>query len=67
MSTGQVTTLFVEPSNGFMAWMGYAAKMNHPFGMCLNPHENCLYVSDFTNHKIIKVAMNGIDFTLFHC
>jgi hypothetical protein len=58
--TGQVTTL-AGSSNGFQDGIGSNAKLNRLIGMCLNPHDNCLYVSDFANHKIRKVTMNGID------
>jgi sugar lactone lactonase YvrE len=57
--TGQVTTL-AGSSEGFEDGIGSIAKMNFPTGMCFNPHDNCLYVSDTNNHRIRKVTMNGI-------
>jgi hypothetical protein len=62
--TGQVTTL-AGSSNGFQDGIGFDAKMNNPIGMCLNPHDNCLYVSDHDNNKIRKVTMNGIFYPHF--
>jgi hypothetical protein len=54
-----VTTL-AGSSNGFQDGIGSDAKMNNPYGICLNLHDNCLYVSDFNNNKIRKVTINGI-------
>jgi hypothetical protein len=65
MLTGQVATL-AGSSEGFLDGMGFDAKLNCPVGMCLNLHDNCLYVSDSANHKIRKVTMNGIDFSPSH-
>jgi hypothetical protein len=57
--TGQVTTIagYDKRSQG---GIGSNAKMNGPVGMCFNPHDNCLYISDMSNNKIRKVSMNGI-------
>jgi hypothetical protein len=61
--TGQVTTL-AGSSKEFKDGIGSDAKLSGPIGMCLNPHDNCLYVSDFS-HKIKKVTMKGIFYHLF--
>jgi hypothetical protein len=58
ISTGKITTL-AGSSHGFKDAIGSGAKMDCPFGMCLNPLDNCLYVADSQNHKIRKVTMNG--------
>jgi hypothetical protein len=63
--TDQVTTL-AESSKGFQDGIGSNATMNGPLVMCLNPHDNCLYVSDHFNNKIRKVTTNGIDFNTSH-
>jgi hypothetical protein len=62
--TGQVTTL-AGSDKGFQDGIGSNAKMNGPVGMCFNPHDNCLYVSDNGNNKIRKVTMNGIFYLHF--
>jgi hypothetical protein len=53
-----VTTL-AGSDQGFQDGIGSDAKIHHPFGMCLHPLYNCLYVSDWFNNKIRKVIMNG--------
>jgi hypothetical protein len=42
--TDQVT--LAGSSVGFQDGIGSNAKMKYPHGMCLNPHDNCLYVCD---------------------
>jgi hypothetical protein len=63
MLPGQVTTL-AGSYRGFQDGIGSNAKMNGLIGMCFNPHDNCLYVSDY-NNKIRKVTMYGIFYHLF--
>jgi hypothetical protein len=58
--TGQVTTI-AGSSKGIQDGFGSNVQMKNPFGVCLNPYDNCLYVSDSGNHKIIKVTLNGIE------
>jgi hypothetical protein len=36
------------------------AQFNQPWGMCLSPHDGCLYVCDHANQAIRKVTMQGI-------
>jgi hypothetical protein len=39
---------------------GLNACFFNPWGMCLNPHDECLYICDFRNHAIRKLTMQGI-------
>jgi hypothetical protein len=53
--TDKVITL-AGCSRGFRDGIGLTAKLNHPLGIFLNTHDNCLYVSDCDN----QVTMNGM-------
>jgi hypothetical protein len=39
---------------------GLNASFKYPWGMCLNPHDECLYICDSYNHAIRKLTMQGI-------
>jgi len=38
---------------------GSNACFNSPFGICFNPRDECLYVTDRINHKLKKISMQG--------
>jgi hypothetical protein len=38
---------------------GLDAHFRHPIDLCLNPHDSCLYVSDYGNSAIKKVTLQG--------
>ena len=47
---------------GFSNGKGKEARFFHPYGICLNPNDNCLYVCDHGNKRIRKVTMEGTSF-----
>jgi hypothetical protein len=51
---------FVGSAIGLKDAKGASASFSHPWGMCLNPHDNFLYVCDHSNKAIRKVTMQGI-------
>lgn len=62
-SSGVVTTIAGNGVAGFADGTGTSAQFNSPFGIAVDRDDN-LYVADYNNHRIRKIATNGTVSTL---
>lgn len=60
-----VVSTFAGSTQGYEDGEGINAKFNHPFGIILNPLDDCLYVCDNANNRIRKVTKSGKNIYLF--
>jgi sugar lactone lactonase YvrE len=60
---GSVTTLAGSGRTGYMDGTGSSAVFNEPNGLCTDPQGN-VYVADTSNHRIRKIAPDGLVSTI---
>ncbi len=57
---GTVTTLAgLASTSGFADGTGTAARFSAPNGLALGP-DNCLYLADYSNHRIRRITLAGV-------
>ena len=54
-------TTLAGSSYGFADGIGNASKFNHPWGIWFDEKTQSLLVGDYSNSKIRRVELNGID------
>ena len=57
-TTEMVTTL-AGSSAGLKDGKGTDASFNNPWGICVDPHDQCLYICDTSNDSIRRLTMEG--------
>ena len=58
----EMVTTLAGSSEGRRDGKGSDALFQAPWGMCINPHDQCLYICDSGNNSIRKLTMQGISF-----
>ena len=67
LSVAEMVTTLAGSEYGHLDGSGPNARFRCPSAVCLNPHDQCLYVCDRGNEAIRKVTLQGMNPAISAC
>ena len=55
-----MVTTFAGSTRGWADGRGLQAQFRTPWGICLNPLDECMYVCEYATNRIRRISMEGI-------